>query len=441
MAYVSSSYASVVYLTTDFGQGSAVIIGKHTLLTASHMVWSTDQNRTTGAFTVSAGPKAESTLSVSTAGGGATLHYKQVNDAGGSISTYDSQYDYAVINVSADLSAYGAMALSASFTSGEVHVTGYPSTAAGAQTDNVAIARSSRFYEVLNFNDTDVTHGNSGGPLWTMIGGVATVVGIVSSGSATSETAARINVTSYAEITSWIGEANTRYSQPVAAPVIGRPSANTGFSNYFGNNSNDAIAGSTGNDFIYGSFGNDSIDGKAGFDQVIYSSGKRADYVVSGSAASVTVSKTALGGTDALLNVERIQFSDAIIAFDATGDLGQAYRLYQAAFNRTPDQSGLTFWVRYLDNGGNLTQAAVDFTQSVEFKSIYGQSPTSRQIVEAFYRNVLGRDGEASGVDFWTASMAAGSTTGQILAGFSESQENVGRLAGVIANGVLLDLF
>lgn len=441
MAFVTSNHSNVVYLTTDFGQGSGVIIGKHTILTASHMVWSADQNRSTGGFKVSAGtaPRAGS-INLSVDDGGATLHYKKVANAGGLISISASQSDYAVISVSADLSAYGAMALTDRFTGGYVHVTGFPGTAKGAQTDNTAVAEASSYYEVLNVFDPDITHGNSGGPVWTTIGNVQTVVGVVSAGGSGTATAARIGTSTYAEITGWLNEANDRYREPVAAPVIGRPSQNTGFSNYFGSNASETIAGSTRNDFIYASFGNDVIDGKSGFDHVIYSGVALADVAVTVNGATTVVTKVKQGGRDQLTGVERIQFADGILAFDATGDLGQAYRLYQAAFNRTPDRAGLSYWVKQLDNNTSLAQVAGGFVGSQEFQGLYRGTVASRAMIETFYRNVLGREGEASGISFWETAIAGGQTTAQVLVGFSESAENVTRLSGVLSTGITLDL-
>jgi hypothetical protein len=45
-------------------------------------------------------------------------------------------------------------------------------------------------------------------------------------------------------------------------------------------------------------------------------------------------------GVDKLVDVERLSFSDTMLAFDIEGNAGQAYRLYQAAFDRIPDKPG-----------------------------------------------------------------------------------------------------
>jgi hypothetical protein len=62
-------------------------------------------------------------------------------------------------------------------------------------------------------------------------------------------------------------------------------------------------------------------------------------------------------------------------------------------------------------------------------------------VVDRFYKNVLGRTGEAAGVSYWVNSVKTGATLDSVLLGFSESPENVARVAGVISNGITLDLF
>jgi len=55
------------------------------------------------------------------------------------------------------------------------------------------------------------------------------------------------------------------------------------------------------------------------------------------------------GTPDTLVSIERIQFTDGTLALDESGNAGQAYRLYQAAFGRTPDTPGLSHNLNLLD--------------------------------------------------------------------------------------------
>lgn len=54
-------------------------------------------------------------------------------------------------------------------------------------------------------------------------------------------------------------------------------------------------------------------------------------------------------GLDVLKNVERLNFKDGAVALDIGGNGGVAYRLYQAALNRAPDQAGFNYWVNVLN--------------------------------------------------------------------------------------------
>jgi hypothetical protein len=104
---------------------------------------------------------------------------------------------------------------------------------------------------------------------------------------------------------------------------------------------------------------------------------------------------TAIGqGSDTLVNIERLVFTDGTLAFDTDGIAGQAYRIYKAAFNRTPDNDGLKFWIGELDKGMSLLQAASGFVGSAEFNSAYGGATNNLGIVQKFYQNVLGREGK-----------------------------------------------
>jgi hypothetical protein len=139
-----------------------------------------------------------------------------------------------------------------------------------------------------------------------------------------------------------------------------------------------------------------------------------------------------------LSNQQRLKFTDDSVALDTgAGEIaGQAYRVYQAAFNRTPDSAGLGYWIKQMDGGANLTSVAEGFVSSGEFKAVYGANPTNAEIVARMYDNVLHRPGEAGGVNFWVNELNTNTrTVAQVLAGFSESAENQAALIGVIGNG------
>ena len=196
------------------------------------------------------------------------------------------------------------------------------------------------------------------------------------------------------------------------------------------------LIGNAGANTISGSTGSDIIDGGASTDTALYY-GNRTNYTISKVSAGWTVSSTA-EGVDTLTNIERLKFADTAIAYDTSGVGGQTYRVYKAAFNRTPDVGGLGFWISGMDGGVSLNAVAQGFVNSAEFKTVYGASPTNAQIVTRFYDNVLGRAADSGGYNFWLGNLDSGqSSVAQVLASFSESSENQAAVIGVIENGIL----
>ncbi|WP_460452289.1 calcium-binding protein [Alsobacter sp. SYSU BS001988] len=115
-----------------------------------------------------------------------------------------------------------------------------------------------------------------------------------------------------------------------------------------GTSLNDYIDAGAGADAVFGGVGNDTIVGGAGLDAV--AGGPGLDTYVAGVSISAqrtmfnsqTISLAALGGRETIREFERIQFTDGILALDLDGNAGQGYRIYQAAFARTPDKGGLS---------------------------------------------------------------------------------------------------
>ena len=203
-----------------------------------------------------------------------------------------------------------------------------------------------------------------------------------------------------------------------------------------GTASADTLSGLAGDDVLIGLAGNDSIDGGAGIDTSVYS-GNRATHTVTRVGSSLTVAHpSGADGTDTLVNVERLQFADFNLAFDVNGNAGQTYRLYQAAFNRIPDQEGLGYWINGMDHGMTLLEVAQGFIGSAEFQGLYGARPTNGQLVNLLYSNVLHRAPDQGGYDYWVYQLEHGMTREQALTGFSESPENQAALIGVIQDGM-----
>lgn len=142
---------------------------------------------------------------------------------------------------------------------------------------------------------------------------------------------------------------------------------------------------------------------------------------------------------DTLIDVERIAFLDGNLAFDTEGNAGQAYRLYQAAFDREPDAEGLGFWIDNYDLATvDLLQMAEFFMQSEEFAQRYGAPDTLSDFdfLTLLYANVLDRTPDQAGFDFWQDQQANGVSRGIMLRQFSESDENFANVSIAIQDGI-----
>ena len=213
--------------------------------------------------------------------------------------------------------------------------------------------------------------------------------------------------------------------------------AKAGASDISGTAGNDTLNGTAASDSFKGLAGNDTINGGDGIDTAVYA-GKRADFIITATGSDAVVQdKTGALGTDTLHQVERLQFTDVMIGLDIHGNAGVAYRIYQAAFNRTPDMAGLGYWIGEMDRGLNLGDVAASFVASDEFRRLYGDNPSNEQVIVAYYKNVLHRAPDADGLAYWLDHLAKGlDTQATALAGFSESVENQAQLLGQIQNGI-----
>jgi hypothetical protein len=217
-----------------------------------------------------------------------------------------------------------------------------------------------------------------------------------------------------------------------------------------GSSTEDCMFGGWGNDIFYAGGGNDSIldsvNGSGSIDTIVLA-GKRSDYSVAINAASDSTKTIDVNiydkvdnrdGHDILTNIERIEFSDFKVAVDINGNAGQAYRLYTAALGRLPDVDGLSGWIKFKDDGGSLNTMAQQFVDSQEFKVKYGQLD-DRGFVDLLYMNVLGRHGEAAGVNGWVNGIANGVSRADVLVGFSESAENQANVYKFIKDGIVIN--
>jgi hypothetical protein len=113
-------------------------------------------------------------------------------------------------------------------------------------------------------------------------------------------------------------------------------------------------------------------------------------------------------------------------------------RLYYAELGRAPDAAGLSYWTsRLIEGSVSLKDEAVALADSPEFTGRYGTLDDAG-FVGQLYQNVLGRAGDAEGLAYWTATLAAGGGRGSVVTGFSESVEFKAKFMTIAQDGIPL---
>lgn len=236
-------------------------------------------------------------------------------------------------------------------------------------------------------------------------------------------------------------------------------SGNDIFTASVSDNINDKVQSLAGDDVFTGygdANGNnnsigDEFYGGDGIDTAVYR-GAHNEYIIQDSvisdlrgqshehisAKTILDNESNRDGLDKLVDVERLQFSDVNVALDVDmwEHAGSAYRLYKAAFDRPSDDDGLGYWIEQLDNGVSLQTAAYGFLHSNEFQTLYGSNVSDQTYVTKLYNNVLDRDPDQAGLDYWVHQLTHGVSREDALVYFSESNENVTNVSSLIGNGV-----
>lgn len=166
--------------------------------------------------------------------------------------------------------------------------------------------------------------------------------------------------------------------------------------------------------------------------------GLREDYTVYNNGSSASVTNKA-GVSVSVASNTTLRFSDSSLVLNTSGSAAVVYRLYQAAFNRAPDISGLSYWTNWLESGVPLNSIAASFVNSAEYQALYGDHPSHSNTVDNLYKNVLHRQGDPDGIAYWLTALIRGSiSVPEALSSFSESKENQDGTRAAMQNGIRL---
>ena len=143
-------------------------------------------------------------------------------------------------------------------------------------------------------------------------------------------------------------------------------------------------------------------------------------------------------GKEDITGVDTLHFPDK--SFDLIDDIagvynlivskdditGKIYRLYNAAFGRFPDKPGLTYWIEKHKAGiDSYRTISRSFILSNEFLNLYGKELSNEEYITALYSNILKRNRDSEGFNYWLNQINQGyEDRNELLMGFAESNEN-----------------
>ena len=224
-------------------------------------------------------------------------------------------------------------------------------------------------------------------------------------------------------------ELSTNYSISIAAASIVDSAGNSysGADSYSFTTSDTRITnGTAGDDTLVATAADEIVNGGSGTDSFQYSS-QYAGHTITQTASGHQIS-SAVDGTDTVMNMERVQFSDYIVNLNiqdaadtiSAADVQKLEELYVAFFNRVPDADGLEYWIGQFNSGQTINQIAESFyAAGIQYTELTGFSDTmsNTDFINVVYSNVLGRaDGaDTEGLNFWITELESGRETNGTL--------------------------
>ena len=204
--------------------------------------------------------------------------------------------------------------------------------------------------------------------------------------------------------------------------------------NLNGTSASETLYGNYQDNVLSGLGGNDTLDGGLGIDTAKYANAK-SNYTLKFSTATnkSLVDNSGLQGSDTLVSIERLKFSDASVAIDIEGNAGTTAKIIGAVFGSPSltNKSYVGIGLKYLDAGwtyDNLAALALDAAGA----------KTNDQIVSLLWKNVIGTTATSNEKAPYIAMLENGMTFGALahMAADTAFNTNNINLTGLALTGI-----
>lgn len=215
--------------------------------------------------------------------------------------------------------------------------------------------------------------------------------------------------------------------------VLGSGNVEIGGSGQFviADDASQAFTSSIRGGTVYAGGGNDSLSFSFGLARIdsLFHGGKGYDTLQIGSATTIEQHAgyvSIKGGHEVemkLVNVERIESNGQIIEIASTTEQSAIATLYQNILGRQPDLIGFEYWDNQVKAGQSLGQIAITMTRSTESGNTLFNGDTGHDL-ETLYNVILTRPADAVGKAYWSAQLDQGlQNLEQVAQGFVTSNE------------------
>lgn len=206
--------------------------------------------------------------------------------------------------------------------------------------------------------------------------------------------------------------------------------------NAIGGSGSDTLVGNGANNDLTGGAGNDALDGGAGIDTALYS-GPNTDYRIAPTGSGFTIQDTTgTTGIDSIVNVERLQFSNAKWALDLDGNAGTCARILGAVFGASfvSNRQYVGIGLGYLDGGTSYPELIL-----LALNARLGAGFSNADEVNLLYQHLVGDLPSAADLNYWVGTITSGqysqASLATMAADFDLNETNI-NLVGLAQTGI-----
>lgn len=154
--------------------------------------------------------------------------------------------------------------------------------------------------------------------------------------------------------------------------------------------------------------------------------GKQSDYTIQQHEGYLLVAAKAQPSQQALVvNVESLKFADFTVAVVSTDAQRAIAGLYREVLQRQPDYLGFDWWATVQKNGASLGQVAIGIILSVESQKLHPGTFKGDNVhdIDLLYQSIFGRHADSEGMAFWSNAMQQGVSLENVATGLMTSAE------------------